>query len=121
LRWVFRVIIRDQLSRTGGIGAASAEFEWWGRSQRDVARRRAQGPDPWGRIDVPHLIIETDGLAAGPVTLKDELTIGRAEDNDLELLDPKVSRHHARIARQGTQYVVTDLGSANGTLVDGVP
>jgi len=73
------------------------------------------------RIDVPHLIIETDGLAAGPVTLKDELTIGRAEDNDLELLDPKVSRHHARIARQGTQYVVTDLGSANGTLVDGVP
>ncbi len=73
------------------------------------------------RIDVPHLIIETDGLAAGPVTLKDELTIGRAEDNDLELLDPKVSRHHARIARQGTGYVVTDLGSANGTLIDGVP
>jgi len=72
-------------------------------------------------IDVPHLIIETDGLAAGPVTLKDVLTIGRAEDNDLELLDPKVSRHHARITRQGTEYVVTDLGSANGTLVDGVP
>jgi len=74
-----------------------------------------------GRIDVPHLIIETDGLAAGPVTLKDEMTIGRAEDNDLELLDPKVSRHHARIARQGTQYIVTDLGSANGTLVNGIP
>src|SRR5512136_678497 len=72
-------------------------------------------------IDVPHLIIETDRLAAGPVTLKDELTIGRAEDNDLELLDPKVSRHHARIAREGTTYVVTDLGSANGTLIDGVP
>ena len=73
-----------------------------------------------GHIDVPHLIIETDGLAAGPVTLQDELTIGRAEDNDLELMDPKVSRHHARITRQGMSYVVTDLGSANGTLVDGV-
>jgi TolB protein len=73
------------------------------------------------RIDVPHLIIETDGLAAGPVALKDELTIGRAEDNDLELLDPKVSRHHARITRQGSVYVVTDLDSANGTLVDGIP
>jgi len=74
-----------------------------------------------GHIDVPHLISETDGLAAGPVTLQDELTIGRAEDNDLELMDPKVSRHHARITRQGMCYVVTDLGSANGTLVDGVP
>jgi len=73
------------------------------------------------RIDVPHLIIEADGLAAGPVALGDELSIGRAEDNDLELLDPKVSRHHARITRQGAGYVVTDLGSANGTLVNGVP
>ncbi len=73
------------------------------------------------RIDVPHLIVETEGLAAGPVALGDELSIGRAEDNDLELLDPKVSRHHARITRQGAAYVVTDLGSANGTLIDGVP
>jgi TolB protein len=54
------------------------------------------------------------------ISLKDELGIGRAKDNELPLTDPKVSRHHARIRRQGDTYVLTDLGSANGTLVGGV-
>ncbi len=46
-------------------------------------------------------------------------TIGRWEDNDITIDDRWVSRHHARLRREGDQYVVEDLGSKNGTLVNG--
>ena len=48
------------------------------------------------------------------------LTLGRAADNGLVLADPRVSRHHARLqARRGT-LVFTDLGSTNGSRLNGV-
>jgi hypothetical protein len=48
------------------------------------------------------------------------LTLGRATDNGLVVADPRVSRHHARLqARRGT-LVLTDLGSTNGSRVNGV-
>ena len=45
-------------------------------------------------------------------------TIGRAEDNDLALPDPKVSRHHAALERRGLQLFIRDCGSSNGTFVN---
>ena len=48
------------------------------------------------------------------------LTIGRSADNDLVLPDSRVSRHHARlVGRRGT-LVYADLGSTNGSRVNGV-
>ncbi len=48
------------------------------------------------------------------------LTLGRAADNGLVVADPRVSRHHARLqARRGT-LVLRDLGSTNGSRVNGV-
>jgi hypothetical protein len=47
------------------------------------------------------------------------IRIGRAPDNDLVLRDPATSGHHARVERRGTQFFVVDLGSTNGTLVNG--
>jgi hypothetical protein len=49
-----------------------------------------------------------------------ELTIGRATDNDLVLSDSRVSRHHARIAGRRGTLVFNDLGSTNGSKVNGV-
>lgn len=46
-------------------------------------------------------------------------TIGRASDNDLQLLDSGVSRHHAEMRAQEEGYLLVDLGSTNGTLVNG--
>jgi DNA-binding response OmpR family regulator len=46
-------------------------------------------------------------------------TIGRWEDNDVVVDDRWVSRNHARIRREGEQYVLEDLESRNGTLVNG--
>jgi ABC-type multidrug transport system ATPase subunit/pSer/pThr/pTyr-binding forkhead associated (FHA) protein len=48
------------------------------------------------------------------------VTLGRAADNTIVLEDALVSRHHARIEWKGSQPHVVDLGSANGTLLNGV-
>lgn len=56
-------------------------------------------------------LVEVDGTP---------MTLGRATDNALVLPDSRVSRHHARVqARRGT-LVFTDLGSTNGSRVNGI-
>jgi pSer/pThr/pTyr-binding forkhead associated (FHA) protein len=47
------------------------------------------------------------------------LTVGRDPANDVVLRDQTVSRRHARIDARGGGWVVTDLGSTNGTAVGG--
>lgn len=48
------------------------------------------------------------------------LTIGRGSDNDLVLMDSRVSRHHARLHVRHGSLVYTDLNSTNGSRVNGV-
>jgi sigma-B regulation protein RsbU (phosphoserine phosphatase) len=48
------------------------------------------------------------------------ITIGRSARNDLCIPDPFASRVHAEVRREGDQYFLQDLGSANGTLYNGV-
>jgi FHA domain-containing protein len=48
-------------------------------------------------------------------------TIGRSQENDIVISDPNVSRRHARLSRADNGFVVEDLGSTNGTLLDGAP
>lgn len=50
---------------------------------------------------------------------RESLVIGRASSSDLALADPFLSRHHARLFRQGAALLVEDLGSRNGTEVNG--
>jgi hypothetical protein len=47
------------------------------------------------------------------------LTIGRDPRSELVLADDQVSRQHAQIRKEGPGYVLTDLGSKNGTFVNG--
>ncbi len=49
------------------------------------------------------------------------LRLGRSPDNDLILRDPATSGHHARVELRGEQFWIVDLGSTNGTLVNGEP
>lgn len=50
---------------------------------------------------------------------QDEISVGRAPESEIFLDDVTVSRRHARIARVNEFYTVTDLGSLNGTYVNG--
>ena len=64
------------------------------------------------RVHEPHGGVRDMPIGAG-------ITIGRATDNDLVLRDERVSRHHGRIAGIRGTLLYTDLGSTNGTEVNG--
>jgi hypothetical protein len=49
---------------------------------------------------------------------KDRVSIGRLDESDIALADPGVSRRHAEVRWQDGEYVVVDLGSTNGTMVN---
>jgi pSer/pThr/pTyr-binding forkhead associated (FHA) protein len=48
------------------------------------------------------------------------IVIGRGEGSEVRLPDPSVSHRHASIRQRGSDYVVVDEGSTNGTFVGGV-
>jgi pSer/pThr/pTyr-binding forkhead associated (FHA) protein len=49
-----------------------------------------------------------------------QIVIGREEGMDIALQDPESSRRHALVSWRGGQFVIEDLGSTNGTFVNGV-
>jgi Protein of unknown function (DUF3662)/FHA domain len=53
--------------------------------------------------------------------LGDRSVIGRLQGSEVEIQDPGASRRHAEIRRDGADFVVVDLGSTNGTLVNDQP
>lgn len=53
------------------------------------------------------------------IELTDETLIGRLNDCGIVITDGNTSRHHARINRSGSGFVIADLNSTNGTFVNG--
>jgi len=65
------------------------------------------------------LVILNQGMAGRTFELNIErTTVGRVEDNTLQIADGSVSSHHAEIILRGTDIVVRDLGSTNGTFIN---
>ena len=48
----------------------------------------------------------------------DKTTIGRVEDNALQIAEPSVSSHHCEVVLRGSDVVVKDLNSTNGTFIN---
>ena len=67
------------------------------------------------------MLLMLEGPRTGLRVLIDgpELTIGRNERCDLVIPDRRVSRFHARIRQEGETFVLQDLGSKNGTFLNG--
>ncbi len=70
---------------------------------------------------MPKLVLLFEGrvLKETAVSHTAAVTIGRLPDNTIVIDNSAVSSHHVRIAREGPQFVVEDLGSTNGTFVNG--
>jgi hypothetical protein len=66
-------------------------------------------------------LVLRSGPNAGQVTIlqQPEIIIGRDLTNPIVVSDVEVSRRHARMTLQGNNYVLEDLGSTNGTFVNG--
>ncbi len=71
---------------------------------------------------VPILVVQEGQLAGKRWPLnKKEFVVGRGEDCDIVLPDRQVSRRHLRVLHDEGGYSVEDLGSKNGTYVNGAP
>lgn len=69
---------------------------------------------------MPNLnIIKSDGRIQDFSIIKDVITLGRGQDNDVILPDHSVSRNHAKLTKTKKGYQIADLGSFNGTKVNG--
>jgi hypothetical protein len=84
----------------------------------------ATGPPTSGSVRPPagsgaNLVLTDDGREWS--LDRDRSVIGRLAGSEIEVDDPGASRRHAEIRRQGDEYVVVDLGSTNGTLVNDSP
>ena len=49
----------------------------------------------------------------------DKTTIGRVEDNSFQIAEPSVSSHHCEVLLRGSDILVRDLNSTNGTYING--
>ena len=66
------------------------------------------------------LVVLSEGLTGLTYELKvDKTTIGRLEDNAFQIAEPSVSSHHCELIQRGSDIVVKDLNSTNGTFVNG--
>ena len=68
---------------------------------------------------MPRIVIAKGPGAGRDHAIGTECVVGRAADVDLVLEDTSASRRHFRVSREGDGYVLEDLGSRNGTLVNG--
>lgn len=68
-----------------------------------------------------YLLVHVQGTELGKVRelTTNSILMGRSADADMWLGDDGVSRKHARLVKEGIDYYVEDLGSANGTFVQG--
>jgi hypothetical protein len=91
------------------------------REQRQTERTMpGESLDLMAHID-PRLVVESSPVLAVGTTVRLEgwIMIGRSPSSDLVLDDPFVSQTHARVVPRGQLHFVEDLGSTNGTFVNG--
>jgi hypothetical protein len=112
---------RDELVPTGTFRLAGhvEEVEGWGPAEAPDTADGAGGDEP-GLTD-PTLEVRT-GVDAGARLVLDggRVVAGRGTACDLVVRDTTVSREHAAFVRRGDAWWVLDLGSTNGTRVNGV-
>jgi hypothetical protein len=117
LLWVARSALRD-LRRGQRSEAPSADYE-----EATGMHEAASGLGGDGRGGTPKLRVGTAaGLRDGSAyDLSEGAVLGRGEQADIQLQDTFASSRHARLVPEGEVIVIEDLGSTNGTYLNGEP
>jgi hypothetical protein len=94
-------------------------------SDDDLFSTRALSADTAERLGLASsgvrlVVLDDSGAPREHISItRAPITIGRLSSNDVVLSDPNVSRRHAELRRDAGRWVLVDLGSTNGTLVNG--
>lgn len=125
-------ILSDDGTRRGEIRVAANVVDERGQRTREsepvpassdtmIFDRPAPGASP-DSAQRAYLLVSTRGSRPVQFDLGGHLIgIGRASDNDVIVDDPMVSRHHCQLRLQHGAYSFADLGSRNGSMVNGQP
>jgi hypothetical protein len=81
--------------------------------------RRPEPVEPPQQDGEPLLVLLSDDQPVKTLSVPRRVKIGRQADNDLVVVDPGVSRHHAEVINENGTCTLHDLGSTNGTYVNG--
>lgn len=108
--------IRVSIVEDPSVGRRSvcAEGRFAGSGVVAANARRQAHPSPR-----PLRLLPIDPGVSGVALASGPETVGRADDNSLVLRGPEISRRHARLEPDGSGWRVIDLGSTNGTWVNG--
>ncbi len=123
-------ILADDDTRRGEIRVAANVIDERGERLPDampmpansdtMVYNRPEGRDAPDSARRAYLLVSTRGSRAVQFDLGGALIgVGRASDNDVIVDDPMVSRHHCQLKLQHGAYSFTDLGSRNGSSVNG--
>jgi hypothetical protein len=116
LLWVARSSLRDLSEQEGELVADT------GPAPAAAAQRREQrqGPDLRAGVEPRLEVVAAMGLEPGHAfDVSDGATMGRAEGSEIEIDDPFASSVHARIFPRGQFMYIEDMGSTNGTYLNG--
>ena len=92
------------------------------RSRFDKQFDLTQGVTIIPRTNQPmaKLVVLSEGLTGLTFELKvEKTTVGRLEDNTIQIAEPSISSHHCELLQRGPDLVVKDLNSTNGTFING--
>ncbi len=91
-------------------------------AQRRPRSAAAPAPAPMRREKAREVVVVEGPLQGSHMEIStlEELSLGRADNNDFVLGDDFASSRHARLFRRGSEWFVEDLDSRNGTFVDGI-
>ena len=114
LLWVARSSLRDLTQHDDASVVMDAD------QPAAVPRRERQGPDLRAGVDPRLEVVAAMGLEPGSAfELGDGATMGRADGSDIPVDDPFASSVHARIFPRGQFMYIEDMGSTNGTYLNG--
>ena len=121
LLWLFialvALVLRRDLFVVNGAGALG-EAKITPTPSRPLA---APNPKRRGRAAQQAQLTVIEGPGKGDtVPLRGEIIVGRATDATLDINDDYASGHHARFYRDDESWIVADLSSTNGTIVNGM-